>query len=165
MKPPILSALAAILTLAAGGAPAQPPDQPPAVKEGYVKVRVEVETRGLLKVTAKSAAVFTRYRYYDQRDTSKEQPLAEGIPPYRVELDFARSPDLRELAKALDGKEVIVTGLSELRHVVLPPPPPGGFTGGSGFGPPGLGFYHPGPSWHLQPGLLVTGLKLAPGKR
>jgi hypothetical protein len=168
MKLPTLFALTAILTLTAGGAPAQPPDPPanlPPVKDGYVKVRVEVEVRGLLKTTDKSAAVFTRYRYYDQRDASKEQPLAEGIPPYRVELDFARAPELRELATVLDGKEVVVTGLSELRHVVPPPPPPGGFTGGM---PPlggGLGFYPPGPSWHLQPGLLVTGLKLVPGKR
>jgi hypothetical protein len=164
MKLPILFALAAILTLTAGGAPAQPPDLPanlpPAVKDGYVKVRVEVEVRGLLKATDKSAAVFTRYRYYDQRDASKEQPLSEGIPPYRVDLDFARSPELRELATALDGKEVVVTGLSELRHVVPPPLPPGGY---SGPGHP-FGLYSPGPSWHLQQGLLVTGLKLVPGK-
>ena len=164
MKPLSLSALTALLTLTA--APAQEP-VPPGVKEGNVKVRVEVEVRGLLKSTDKSTAVFTRYRYYDQRDPAKEQPVAEGVPPYRVELDFARNPDLRELAKALDGKEVIATGLSELRHALPPPPPPGGFTGGSGFGPQGFGFgfYHQGPSWHLHPGVLVTGLKLVPGKR
>jgi hypothetical protein len=161
MKLPFLPTLAAALTVTAGGAPAQPPDVPPPVKEGYVKVRVEVETRGLLKATDKSAAVFTRYRYYDQRDTTKEQPLAEGVPPYKLDLDFSRSPDLRELAKALDGKEVVVTGLSELRHVVPPPGPPGGFSG-PGF-PGGFGFQ--APSWHLQPTVLVTGLKLVPGKR
>jgi hypothetical protein len=161
MKSLTLSALTALLTLTA--ATAQEP-VPPAVKDGYVKVRVEVEVRGLLKVTDKAAVVFTRYRYFDQRDPAKERPDVAGVPPYEVPLDFARAPDLRDLAKALDGKEVVVTGLSELRHVVPPPPPPGG-VGGSGFGPPGgFGFYQL-PSWHLQPGVLVTGLKLVPAKR
>ncbi len=167
MKLPALLALGSALLVVTRGAADAPPVAPP-VKEGYVKVRVEVETRGVLKVTDKAAAVLTRYRYYDQRDDAKEQPLAEGVPPYRLELDFARNPELRELAKALDGKEVVVTGLSELRPVVPPPAPPGGFTGGmppGGFGMPPFGFYQSGPSWSLQRSVLVTGLKSVPGKR
>lgn len=161
MKLPTALALGAALLVAAGGSAADPP---PPLKDGYVKVRVEVETRGVLKVTDKSAVVLTRYRYFDQRDDKKERPDAEGIPPHRIELDFARHPELRELAKALDGKEAVVTGLSELRQTLPPPAPPGGVTG---FGPPGggLGFYHAMPSWQLQPTLLVTGIKSAPGKR
>jgi hypothetical protein len=160
MKLPTLLALGAALLVAAGGSATA---QPPVVKDGYVKVRVEVETRGVLKVTDKEAAVLTRYRYYDQRDDKKENPTAEGIPPHRIELDFTRHPELRELAKALDGKEVVLTGLSELRHVAPPPLPPGGFTGG--MPPAGFGFYHAMPSWVLQPTVLVTGLKSVPGKR
>jgi len=160
MKLPTILALAAALLVVAGGSAAA---QPLAIKEGYVKVRVEVETRGVLKVTDKEAVVLTRYRYFDQTDAKKERPEVEGIPPHRIELDFTRHPELRELAKALDGKEAVVTGLSELRHLAPPPQPPGG---GTGFGPPGgFGFNYPMPSWHLHPTLLVTGIKSAPGKR
>lgn len=161
MKLPLVLALGAALLVAASGSAADPI---PAPKDGYVKVRVEVETRGVLQVTDKAAVVLTRYRYFDQSDAKKERPEREGVPPHRIELDFTRHPELRELAKALDGKEAVVTGLSELRHVAPPPLPPGG---GTGFGPPGggFGFYHPTPSWHLNPSLLVTGLKSAPGKR
>lgn len=161
MKLPILPPLAAALLVAASGSAAQSPSP---LKDGYVKVRVEVESRGVLKVTDKEAVVLTRYRYFEQRDDKKEVPAAEGVPPHRIELDFARHPELRELAKALHGKEVVLTGLSELREVVPPPSPPGG---GTGFGPPGggFGFYPSGPSWRLQPTVLVTGLKSAPGKR
>jgi hypothetical protein len=161
MKLLTLLAAGIALVTAIGPVAAEPPA---AVKDGYVKVRVEVESRGVMKVTDKTAVVFTRHRHYDRIDPKKEVPAVEGIPPYSLELDFTRSPELRELAKVLDGKEVIVTGLSELRHVVSPPVPPGGFTGGSGFGPP-FGFYNPGPSWHLQPPVLVTGLRLVPGKK
>ncbi|HYH66238.1 MAG TPA: hypothetical protein VD866_16210 [Urbifossiella sp.] len=159
MKLPTILALAAALLVVAGGSAAAQP----AVKDGYVKVRVEVESRGVLKMTDKAATLLTRYRYFDQNDDKKENPTAEGIPPHRIELDFTRHPELRELAKALDSKEVVLTGLSELRHVAPPPSPPGGFTGG--MPPAGFGFYHPMPSWHLQPTVLVTGLKSAPGKR
>ena len=162
MKPLTILALAATLLVVADGSAV---GQPAPLKDGYVKVRVEVETRGVLKVTDKEAVILTRYRYYEQNDDKKERPEGAGTPPHRIELDFARHPELRELAKALDGKEVVLTGLSELRQVVPPPSPPGGF-GPSGFGPGGgLGFYNYGPSWRLQPTVLVTGIKSAPGKR
>ncbi len=157
MKPPLLLALGIAFTLTAAAAA----DPPPAVKDGYVKVRVEVETRGVLKVADKSAVLLTRFRYFDQRDDKKEVPAAEAVPPYPIDLDFTRAPEFRELAKALDGQEVILTGLSELRSVVPPPPPPGG---GTGFGVPPFGFYQP-PSWSLRRSVLVTGLKSVPGKK
>lgn len=161
MKLSTFLALGAALQVAAGGSAADPP---PALKEAYVKVRVEVESRGVLKVTDKAAVLLTRYRYFDQNDDKKERPEAAGAAPHPIDLDFTRNPDLRELARALDGKEVVVTGLSELRQVVPPPAPAGGFTG---FGPPGGGFGLPyqGPSWRLHGTVLVTGIKSVPGKR
>lgn len=158
MRLPTLLALGAALLVAAGGSAGA---QPAPIKDGYVKVRVEVETRGVLKVADKTAVLLTRYRYHDQRDDKKELPDPEGIPPHRIDLDFTRHPELRELAKALDGKEAVVVGLSELRHVAPPPAPPGGFTGGMA----PHGFFYQMPSWQLQPTVVVTSLKSAPGKR
>lgn len=160
MKLPALLALAAVVVSAAPVAGQDP--IPAGVKEGYVKLRVEVESRGVLKVSDKSVVLFTRYRYFDQTDPKKEVPTAEGIPPYSLEIDFARAPELRDLAKVLDGKEVIVTGLGELRSVAPPPGPPGGFTGGM---PPPFGFYHQAPSWRFQPPVLVTGIRPVAGKK
>lgn len=161
MKLRALLALGTALVVSATPVAGQDP-LPAGVKEGYVKLRVEVETRGVLKVTDKSAVLFTRFRYFDHADAKKEVPTAEGVPPYSLDLDFVRAPELRDLAKVLDGREVIVTGLGELRSVVPPPLPPGGGTGFRG-GP--FGFYHPGPSWRFQPPVLVTGIRPVTGKK
>ncbi len=69
-------------------------------------------------------------------------------------LDFARAKDLRELAKVLSGKEVVVIGMSELR-MVTQKARPGGF---------GNGQQPPTPTWSLQRTVLVTGLKSAGNK-
>jgi hypothetical protein len=85
-------------------------------------------------------------------DDAREVPAAEAATAYT--LDFAKARDLRELAKVLAGREVVVTGKSELRMVVHPPPPPGG-VGGSGFPT------YQAPTWSLQRTVLVTGLRSA----
>ncbi|MBN9521025.1 hypothetical protein J0H58_21320 [bacterium] len=161
MKLPTILALGAALVVSHAPVTGQDP-LPAGVKEGYVKLRVEVEARGVLKVSDKSAVIFTRFRYFDHNDAKKEVPAAEGIPPYSLDLDFSRAPEMRDLAKVLDGKEVIVTGLGELRSVAPPPVPPGGFTGGMA---PPFGFYIPGPSWRFQPPVLVTGIRPVAGKK
>ena len=125
-------------------------------KESYVKVRVEVEVRGVLSATEKSVTVAARDRVYNLFSDAEEIPR-EGVPATVYTLDFVRAKDLRELAKALDGKEVVVTGMSELRTVVQPTRP-GGVTGAGSQGP------IPAPTWSLQRTVEVTGLKSAAGK-
>lgn len=129
----------------------------PAPKTGYVKVRVEVEIRGTLKYTDKAVTVRAPSTTYSLSDDKKAVASGDWDWP----LDFDRAKDLRELAKALDGKEVVVTGLNELRAVIHMPAPGGatGFTGGHGFG-----FPMPTPTWKLMDTVLVTGLKSAPAK-
>ena len=76
-------------------------------------------------------------------------PNAAATP---YSLDFDRAKDLRELAQALNGKEVVVTGMSELRMVAPPRRSSGGDTGAGSPGP------FPAPTWSLQRTVLVTGL-------
>jgi len=125
-------------------------------KDGYVKVRVEVEVKGVLAATEKSVTVAARDRVYNLFSDAEEIPR-EGVPATVYTLDFVRAKDLRELAKALDGKEVVVTGMSELRMVVQPTRP-GGVPGAGSPGP------IPAPTWSLQRTVEVTGVKSAAGK-
>ena len=67
MKLPLLPALAA-LAVTTGGSAADPPA---AIKDAYVRVRVEVEVRGVLKATDRAATVTTRYPLYERRDDGK----------------------------------------------------------------------------------------------
>lgn len=120
-------------------------------KESYVKVRVEVEIRGVLRETDKGVTVVAHDRVYKLYNDAEEIENPSRATPYT--LDFAAAKDLRELAKVLNGKEVVVAGKSELR-AVMPVVPPGGHTGG----------FHgtlPSPTWSLQRTVLVTGLKSA----
>ena len=123
-------------------------------KDSYVKVRVEVEVRGVLSHTDKATTVTARYPVFELWNDAKELPDAAATP---FSLAFDRAKDLRELAQALNGKEVVVTGMSELR-MVAPPARPGGVTGGGAPGP------IPGPTWSLHQTVQVTGLKSAGNK-
>jgi hypothetical protein len=125
-------------------------------KDTYVKVRVEVEMRGVLNASDKTVTVAVRDRVYNLFSDA-EEIRREGAPATVHTLDFVRTKDLRELAKALDGKEVIVTGMSELRMVVQPTPP-GRVTSGGSPGP------IPVPTWSLLRTVEVTGMKSAAGK-
>lgn len=125
-------------------------------KDSYVKVRVEVEMRGVLTASDKTVTVAVRDRVYNLFSDAEEIPRA-GAPATVYTLYFVRAKDLRELATALDGKEVIVTGMSELRMVVQTTRP-GGVTGGGSPGP------FPAPTWSLLRTVEVTGMKSAAGK-
>ena len=87
MKLPALLALGTALALTAAAAA-----DPPHAKDGYVKARVEVETRGVLKVTDKSAVLLTRFRYFDLRDDKRKSPLPKG---FRRTLSTPTSPGRR----------------------------------------------------------------------
>src|SRR5579885_1746652 len=72
-------------------------------KGSYVKVRVEVEIRGILRVTDKGTTVTARDRLYDRFNDSEESTDAATATVYT--LDFSRTKELRELAKVLSSKE------------------------------------------------------------
>ena len=143
--------------IAATATPAGEEKAPQPSKESYVKVRVEIEVRGVLAASDKTVTVAARDRVYNLFSDAEELQR-EGVPATTYTLDFVRSKDLRELAKALDGKEVVVTGMSELRRVIDLPRRPGGTTGAGSPGP------SPTPTWSLQRTVEVTGLKSAGGK-
>ena len=155
MRSPFLLALGFGLVVAAGASWAD--DKAPPPKDSYVKVRVETEVRGLLRKTDKGFAVASRFKVYELYNPLKELPESGGEQRVDVyDLDFTRAKELRELAEALTGKEVIVVGMSELRMVDQLRRP----GGGSGLGPNPF----PVPTWSLQNTVLVTGLKSAGGK-
>ncbi len=66
-------------------------------KDGYVKVRVEMEVRGVLSYTDKAVTVTARNRVYALYNDSRELPDAASATAYT--LDFARAKDLRALAR------------------------------------------------------------------
>jgi hypothetical protein len=160
-RPVLVALLALVPSLSAQDAPTPPP------KDAYIKLRVEVEVRGTLKATDKGAVVLTRYSYFDAHNLDKAVPPTPGTPAFKVDLDFAKAKDAQELVKRLAGRDVIVTGSSELRHTTSVGFPGGGFGGGIGGVPPGGGFGFQGtqPAWQLHPTVLVTGLRPAPEKR
>jgi hypothetical protein len=120
-------------------------------KDSYVKVRVEVEVRGILRNTDKGATVTARDRLYNLFNDAEEITGPSRATVYT--LDFARARDLRELTKVLNDKEVVVTGMSELR-MVAHWNRPGGKTGVGGSPErPAV------PTWSLQRTVPVTGLK------
>lgn len=144
------------LALAAPGVtPADDKKDAPPSKDSYVKVRVEVELRGVLWDTDKGATVTARDRLYNLFNDAEEITRSSRGTDYA--LDFARAKDLRELAKVLSGKEVVVVGMSELR-MVTQITPMGGETGA------GTPHPLPTPTWSLQRTVLVTGLKSAGDK-
>lgn len=107
-------------------------------------------------VTDKKVTIAARDRVYNLFSDTEEIPR-EGTPATQYAIDFVRAKELRELAKMLDGKEVVVSGMSELRMVVAVIHP-GGVTGVGAPGP------LPSPTWSLQRSVEVTGMKSATGK-
>jgi len=154
MRSAILLSLGLTLVVAAA-TPADDKKATPPSKDSYVKVRVEVEVRGVLTYTDKAVTVTARDRVYALYDDARELP--DGASATAYTLDFARAKELRELARAFDGKEVVATGMSELR-MVMPPRRAGGETGAGSLGP------FPTPTWSLQRTVEVTGLKSAAAK-
>jgi hypothetical protein len=150
----VIAALVVLGVVAAGKGDGGKPAPGPS-KDSYVKMRVEVEIRGTVHITEKDATVTALYRGYSFTDENKVTNSREET----WKLDFSKARDLHGTAKALDGKEVVITGLSELRQLMQPPAP----AGGPGFNP-GPMPYLPGPSWHVHHTVLVTGVRLADGK-
>jgi hypothetical protein len=127
-------------------------------KDSYVKVRVEVEIRGILVATDKGITVAAQDRVYNLFQSNEEN--ADWSRPATYTLDFTRVKELRELAKALNGKEVVVLGMAEVRRYVhAPKAQPGGYSG-----PNSAPFTHPVPAWYLQQTVWVTSLKSAENK-
>src|SRR5262249_12358496 len=118
----------AALMLAWGQAPRkdeparEPAGQPP--KGSYARFRLDVEIRGVLHNAEQGTTVTALWRAYHLSDRDKE--VAEGSPEHAWKLDWSRAKALQKTAKDLEGKEVIVTGLSELRQLVEPVGPGGG---------------------------------------
>jgi hypothetical protein len=159
----LLSAGLVLLAATSHRAEEKPPKEAPKVaaklpKSGHVKVRVEVEIRGTLAVTGKGVTVAAQDRVYNLLHPNEEN--ADHSAPTTYTLDFSRAKDLRELAKVLDGKEVVVSGVAEVRRYVhAPKRGPGGGTGFSGPHPSPFAF--PVPAWYLQTTVLVASLKSA----
>ena len=152
----LLSLSVALLVATANRAddktPKEAPEEPfKPSKNSYVKVRVEVELRGVLSHTDKATTVTARYPVFELWNDAKELPDAAAVP---FSLDFDSVKDLRELAKVLSSKEVVVTGTSELR-MVTQQARPGGTTGG------GQPLQFPALTWSLQRTVFVTGLESA----
>jgi hypothetical protein len=126
-------------------------------KESSVKIRVEVEIRGTLQVDEKGVTVTAQDRVFDWFSPETENP--DWTRPAVYTLDFARAKDLSELAKLLNGKEVIITAMGEVRRYAQKlDRRPGGTGGGQG---PAV---FPTPFWELRRTVLVTGLKSAESK-
>ncbi len=157
MRSLFVLALGLALPLAAG-APAGGENAARPPKDSCVKVRVEVEVRGVLRRAGKGFTVSSRLRVYELYDQAKELPQSSaGRPADVFDLDFSRAGELEELAEALKGREVVVTGMGELRMVDQSRPPGGGDSFGHSAPPPG-------PTWSLQRIVLVKHLKAAEGK-
>jgi hypothetical protein len=154
MRSAILLSLGLTLVVATATPAGDEKDALPS-KDSYVKVRVEVEVRGILRDTDKGATITARDQLYNLFNDAEEITDESRATVYT--LDFARAKDLREQAKVLSGKEVVLTGTSELR-MVAQKARPGGTTGAST--PPPVS----SPTWSLQRSVLVTGLKPAGDK-
>jgi hypothetical protein len=156
MRPATLLSLGLAFAFASTPLLAEEPEPQPS-KESYFKVRVEVEVRGILAVTEKGATISTRSRIYDHAKDSQVIEGGEHVAAYP--LDFSRDQSLRELAKALSGKEVVLGGLGELRPVMQQVHRgPGGNTGFAPGG--GFGFPMPVMTWSLQRTIEVTRIRL-----
>ena len=153
MGPRLLLSLGVALVVATGTVGDEKDLQPSS--DSYVKVRVEVEMRGVLQVTEEVATISARDRLYNRYNDAEE--ITDETRATVYTLDFARAKNLHELAKVLNGREVVAVGMSELRMVNVEVRP-GGFTGG------GFHLPFPSPTWSLQRTVLVTSLTPAADK-
>jgi len=159
----LLSLVVAILVATANHADDKTPKEAPKgpskpSKDSYVKVRVEVEIRGILVENDKGITATAQDRVYNLFQSNEEN--TEWSRPVAYTLDFTRAKELRELAKALNGKEVVVLGMAEVRRYVhAPKVQPGGYSGPN---PPA--FAVPVPAWYLQQTVVVTSLRSAESK-
>jgi hypothetical protein len=153
MRPGVLPALGLALAITTRTPAGDKTDAPPS-NDSYVKVRVEVEIRGILRDSDKGITVAALDRLYDLFNDAEEITEARATA---YTLDFARARELRALARVLNGKEVVVTGMSEMR-MVKQKGRPGGLTGG------GTPHQLSSPTWSLQRTVLVTSLKMAADK-
>ncbi len=111
------------LLVAAGllvlGQPAQPPilqtPLPPPPQPGTVKLRLEIEVQGVLKVTDKAVTLTHKETHYEYvKNTDPPRPGALDLVLQKREVDRVWQLDLddnqKKAARELDGKEVVVTG-------------------------------------------------------
>ena len=150
-----LAVLALSTIHAAADEPAPPvaKEPPKPSKESYLKVRVEVEIRGTLQFGEKGATILAKDRTFDWFHPNAE--LEDVAYAGTYELDFTKAKDLRELAKVLSGKEVVVVGKAELKRFMQKVRSgPGGYSG-----PNPMPFWHPTPVWIVQPSLQVISLE------
>ncbi len=147
---PKLAALLSLLAIASAAGRSAAQDATEST-ESYVKIRVDVELRGTLHCTPAGSTVTAVWRNYELYHDDRELP---GQGPETWKLDFRRARRWEAMAKALDGKEAVVVGRSELR-MVSPRLPPGAGGGFSGQNPP------PSPTWSVHHTILVSELRLA----
>jgi hypothetical protein len=81
-----------------------------AAANGYVKIKVEVELRGVLSCTEEGAIISVDKEHGWVFDFGK------GEKKYGWELDFGEDKEMRAKAKALDGKTVLVEGSAILQY-------------------------------------------------
>jgi len=139
----------------------EPKPEPPAkdVKTGYAKFRLDVEIKGTLRVTDKGITITAPWQVYLLSDQTKD--ATDYAMEHAYNLDFSKAKDLQRAAKDLDGKVVVVNGLSELRQLIQERNPGGGsgFTGGAPQFPG-----PPSPYWIVHDTIVVKGLALAEEK-
>jgi hypothetical protein len=127
------------------------------VKASYARFRLDVEIRGTLRVTDKGTTISAPWPVYLLSDPNKES--ADHAVNHLYNLDFSKAKGLQKTATELDGKTVVVNGLSELRQLVQERKPGPG-SGYSGPNPPTI----PSPYWTVHDTIVVTGLALADEK-
>ncbi len=139
----------------------EPKPEPPAkdLKGSYARFRLDVEIKGTLSITDKGTTVSAAWPVYLLSDQTKE--ASDFAVEHAYTLDFSKAKDLQKTAKDLDGKVVVVNGLSELRQLVQERKPGGGngFTGGAAQFPG-----PPSPYWIVHDTIVVKGLTLAEEK-
>lgn len=134
------------------GRPTEGASKKPPGDASFSRFYVHVEAHGILNDTDTAVTVTALRRFYTVSEPDKEIPALSADQTWS--LDFARSKDLRQAAKRLDGKAVLVTGWGELRQLVQRPES----AAGSSFGR--TPFQPPGPHWIVHDTIIVTDLRL-----